>query len=190
MRICMSTIPLSIVCSFCNGVIFCEEKMKIKKTVSSFAAAIVLTVASFGAAADTIYASVNVGSSFIDKLIGTITIGSLSNLAGSFFAAEEIGYPGGFTLTLDNVTFTNGTVGALIDTIPDPKVFSFTNVGAGTYDVIATGFLTPTGQLHNASFLGVDYTVTAVPEPESYALMLAGLGLMGTIARRRSKKQA
>lgn len=30
-------------------------------------------------------------------------------------------------------------------------------------------------------------TVTPVPEPESYAMLLAGLGLMGTIARRRSK---
>lgn len=28
-------------------------------------------------------------------------------------------------------------------------------------------------------------TVTAVPEPESYALFLAGLGLMGLVARRR-----
>lgn len=33
-------------------------------------------------------------------------------------------------------------------------------------------------------------TVTPVPEPESYAMLLAGLGLVGTIARRRSKKQA
>lgn len=28
-------------------------------------------------------------------------------------------------------------------------------------------------------------TVTAVPEPESYAMLLAGLGLMGAVARRR-----
>lgn len=34
------------------------------------------------------------------------------------------------------------------------------------------------GSLDNVS-------VTAVPEPESYALMLAGLGLMGAVARRR-----
>lgn len=34
------------------------------------------------------------------------------------------------------------------------------------------------------------YTVTAVPEPESYAMMLAGLGLMGFIARRRKKSKA
>jgi hypothetical protein len=30
-------------------------------------------------------------------------------------------------------------------------------------------------------------SVAAVPEPESYALFLAGLGIMGAIARRRSK---
>lgn len=37
------------------------------------------------------------------------------------------------------------------------------------------------GSLDNVS-------VTAVPEPESYAMMLAGLALMGTIARRRKSK--
>jgi hypothetical protein len=33
-------------------------------------------------------------------------------------------------------------------------------------------------------------TVTAVPEPETYALFMAGLGLMGLIARRRKNGQA
>ncbi len=38
------------------------------------------------------------------------------------------------------------------------------------------------GSLDNVS------VTTAVPEPESYAMMLAGLALMGTIARRRKSK--
>jgi uncharacterized protein YcgI (DUF1989 family) len=34
------------------------------------------------------------------------------------------------------------------------------------------------------------YMVSSVPEPGTYAMMLAGLGLMGTIARRRKNKNA
>ncbi|MEO7106196.1 MAG: CCXG family PEP-CTERM protein [Rhodoferax sp.] len=40
------------------------------------------------------------------------------------------------------------------------------------------------------SFGNNDGLVSAVPEPESYALMLAGLGLVGTMVRRRKSKAA
>ena len=40
------------------------------------------------------------------------------------------------------------------------------------------------GSLDNVS------VTAAIPEPESYAMMLAGLGLMGAIARRRKSKTA
>lgn len=68
----------------------------------------------------------------------------------------------------------------------------------GSYNFDVTHFLASGGsyQLRFANVanrgqlqLGVDNVsleVTAVPEPESYAMLLAGLGLLGAIARRRS----
>jgi hypothetical protein len=34
------------------------------------------------------------------------------------------------------------------------------------------------------------YSVVAVPEPETYAMMLMGLGLLGFVARRRKQHTA
>ncbi len=59
---------------------------------------------------------------------------------------------------------------------------------------ILPGVYTPIVDPSNASavraYMEGDYNlvITAVPEPESYAMLLAGLGLMGAIARRRQNK--
>lgn len=44
-----------------------------------------------------------------------------------------------------------------------------------------------TALLSAAGSLSGEFAIAAVPEPEQYALFLAGLGLMGAIARRRSR---
>jgi len=59
--------------------------------------------------------------------------------------------------------------------------YSF-DLDQGSYRFVFTGTALGTaGGLYTAA-------VTAVPEPESYAMMLAGLGVMGMIARRRKSK--
>lgn len=61
---------------------------------------------------------------------------------------------------------------------------TWNNLSAGNYTL---AFSTGLGQLKVDD---VAISVTAVPEPGTYAMMLAGLGLIGTVARRRKAKQA
>ena len=65
-----------------------------------------------------------------------------------------------------------------------PAVLGFAGyVGAGSSITSFRWTTTLGGQLNT----GIDnVTVAAVPEPETYAMLLAGLGLLGFVARRRS----
>ena len=49
-------------------------------------------------------------------------------------------------------------------------------------------FTTAFNSLSNATLYSTGTVVAAVPEAETYAMMLAGLGLLGVVARRRKQK--
>lgn len=69
----------------------------------------------------------------------------------------------------------------------NPGAVSFTQLihtNATTY--VKGNFGLIDGMADNAA----GFAVAAVPEPETYAMMLAGLGLMATIARRRKSKKS
>lgn len=155
-----------------------------------FVAVAAATLALFSAAAKAEQlAPVMVGSSFSDVVIGSITLSSLSNLSGHLFALDAVvgnflGAPVSFTL--QQVGFSNASVGNLgADADASAAGFSFSNVAAGSYIVKASGSLSGAAQIQGTGFVGANYTVTAVPEPETYALMLAGLGAVAFVARRR-----
>jgi hypothetical protein len=59
-----------------------------------------------------------------------------------------------------------------------------TNLAAGSYTLMVNGTSSGAGGYQTS------INVTPVPEPGTYAMMLAGLGLMGFIARRRKQSKA
>lgn len=65
-----------------------------------------------------------------------------------------------------------------LDTNPDDG-FSFTGLAAGTYSLTFLG--------SGTGGYGGYYTISSVPEPETYAMMLAGLGAVGFMLSRRSR---
>ncbi len=77
------------------------------------------------------------------------------------------------------------------DGVADGKVSqSFFNLPAGDYSVFVGGSDYAAQDLSNPDVLsryglGGSLVVTAVPEPETWAMLLAGLGLIGTMVRRR-----
>lgn len=62
--------------------------------------------------------------------------------------------------------------------------FSHTFATGGLYTV-SLGVVDVNDVTGNSQFSVNNLQVSAVPEPESYALLLAGLGLMGTLIRKR-----
>lgn len=134
-------------------------------------------------------------------------IASPSNLVGSFFASPSFNTGLGNTIPLQAVTFTTVTFKHTTSQASDPPVigdldssltgFSFHGIGprtqqeynmdGGHYFVKVGGYLSGPSLLPGVGLIGINYTLTPVPEPESFAMLLAGLGLIGAVTRLRRK---
>ena len=73
-----------------------------------------------------------------------------------------------------------------VQNFSDRWTLSAASLSAGTYNFVVTGTSVPAA---NPVFSGTyNYTVSPVPEPEAYAMLLAGLALVGFAVLRKEKK--
>jgi PEP-CTERM motif len=131
----------------------------------------------------------NKGATFADRFTFTIdgtTNMSLDAIISSISHTSDTGlditglalYGSNDTLVSNGTMMKNGTM--------DVWTLSTNNLAAGNYYLQVSGSMVS----DTAGSFGGAAMLAPVPEPETYGMMLGGLGVLGFLARRRKAKQA
>ncbi len=187
--------------------------MKLSRTLLSAAVAAAALAASPAGANTLTYQGVTFETLAVDSDTLRLSVLNATNASGDWtgihylksFELKDIGNVtgaalAGWSVSVDNglAAFgctTGGTTGACFTSTP---AATLTNSMVYTIDFTGTNldfsaphlkveFLTGLNDVQKTGDLLSQTITTAVPEPETYALMMAGLGAMGFVARRRKQ---
>lgn len=159
-----------------------------------------------GTAAAGLFSGFNFGSgltvsSNYSGVYGLLSGQSITNLANGVtcpctnpasidFSSAVSGAAFSFVSYLQNTTFSAYLGGSLVEsavfsTNSSGKYVGFTGIQFDRITISLAG--ASSGAANNGGFGLDNLQITAVPEPSSFAMLFAGLGLMGVMARRRMK---
>ena len=166
--------------------------------------------------ADTTPRSFNleVGETLSPNIFGTVTLddGEIFRRLGASFICNGSGFPCVFTNETDNLdvtatfSFSSPLSGIQTVTATGTAAYGFINDDAIDFTITWADKLVNFGNMDSGQFkismdtlefrfddqtqeqtYSIQLITAPIPEPETYALMLAGLGLVGFMARRRKQ---
>jgi len=156
-------------------------------TKSLVAAATLLSLVGAASATTTNLGTLPIGATSFGGLaapgafLDTFTFVLPANGGSAYTVAGFPAVVPGFAITLTSLTLFNSSNVAVASDNTVPLGLNFAANAGGSYYLEVAGTATgPSGGLYNGAI-----SVTAVPEPGTYALMLAGLGAVGFVAARR-----